>query len=319
VLPRQFHFDPGAGRVGVSICGADSAEHSHAAQDFILGSLSVPLAIAPQVRAQSPRKVAPRPIYLSDMHFHSFFGESKYHSRPIGKALADGQATLVSWSMSGDDLWFSARDCYRQHSFPKTADVRGWVRRELERIKAHVAEQRLKLALTPADVDAALGGQPHIVLTIEGTYFIENAADVQFAYDAGVRHLQLLHFIRGPLGDFQTQPPEHNRLTELGQRVVGECNRLGILIDLAHSASATLRDALAVSKVPVIFSHGSVTSGPAPHPEMITWRARQLTIDQARAIAKGGVVGLWGLSVDVGPTVESYGARLLQLANLLGD
>jgi membrane dipeptidase len=254
------------------------------------------------------------------MHFHSFFGDSKYHSRPVGTTLADGQATLVSWSMSGDALWFSTRDRYRQHSVPKATEVRGWVERELARIKAHVREQGLKLVLNPGDVDAALKGDPHIVLTIEGAYFIEDPADVKFAYDAGVRHLQLVHFIRGPLGDFQTQPPEHNRLTELGQRVVGECNRIGILVDLAHAAPATIKGALEASKVPVIFSHGSVTTGPAPHPGMITWKARQLALDQARAIAKGGgVVGLWALSNDVGPTVEGYGDRLLQLADWLGD
>ena len=74
--------------------------------------------------------------------------------------------------MSGDALWFSARDRNRQQGFPTAAEVRGWVRRGLKRIKAHVAEQKLKLALTPADVDAALGGEPRIVLTIGGTYFI---------------------------------------------------------------------------------------------------------------------------------------------------
>jgi membrane dipeptidase len=293
-------------------------------RDFILGGLSSPLALSRHARAQSPPgaayKAVQPPIYLSDMHFHSFFGDSKFHSRPVANTLAEGQATLISWSMSGDALWFSARDRYRQHSVPRPAEVRGWVERELARIKGHVSEQKLKLALKPADVDAALKGDPHVVLAIEGAYFIENPADVKFAYDAGVRHLQLMHFIRGPLGDFQTQPPEHNRLTELGQRVVGECNRLGILIDLAHSAPTTVQGALAASQVPMIWSHGSVTSGSPPHPGMITWRARQLTLDQARGIARtGGVVGLWALSQDVGPTVEGYGGRLLQLADWLGD
>lgn len=293
-------------------------------RDVILGGLALPLALSVRARAQpAPRSagtVAQRPIYISDMHFHSFFGESKFHSRPLGKTLSDGQATLVSWSMSGDALWFSTRDRYRQHSVPKPAEVRGWVERELTRIKAHVREQKLKLALNPRDVDAALNGDPHIVLSIEGSYFIEDPADVKFAYDAGVRHLQLVHFIRGPLGDFQTSPPEHNGLTELGQKVVRECNRLGMLVDLAHTAPATLDGALAAAKVPVIFSHGSVTAGATPHPGMVTWKARQITLDQARKIAKaGGVVGLWALSPDVGPTVEGYGARLLQMADWLGD
>jgi membrane dipeptidase len=292
-------------------------------REFILASLAAPFAMAAPSAAQLPAgqlQSSQGPIYLSDMHFHSFFGESQFHSRPVGTTLADGKATLVSWSMVGDALWFSARDGYRQHSIPTVPEVRGWVRRELARIKAHAAEQKLKLVLKPADVDAALNGDPHIVLSIEGSYFIGDAADVGFAYDAGVRHLQLTHFIRGPLGDFQTRPPQHNRLTELGQGVVAECNRLGILVDLAHSAPATVADALAASKVPVIWSHGSVTTGPAPHPGLIIWKARQLTLGQARSITeRGGVVGLWALKQDVGPSVESYAARLLQMADWLGD
>lgn len=288
-------------------------------RDLLLGGLC--LSVAGSSTAQAQRTKAPaRPVYISDMHFHSFFGDSVYHSRPVGKALADGGATLVSWSMSGDQLWFSARDQYRQHGIPKPAEVRGWVERELGRIKAHMQEQGLRPALTPADVDAALAGEPRIVLTIEGTYFVERPEDVRLVYDAGVRHLQLVHFIKGPLGDFQTQPRVHGALTELGRGVVAECNRLGILVDLAHAAPATLQGALEASKVPIIWSHGSVTRGPAPHPGLITWKARQLTLEQAKAIAKaGGVVGLWAQSNDIGEAVESYAGRLLQLADWLGD
>jgi membrane dipeptidase len=254
------------------------------------------------------------------MHFHSFFGESKYHSRPVGKMFADGGATLVSWSLGGDVLWFDWRNKYTQHSVPKPGEALGWFRRELARIKAHMAEQGLRAALTPTDVDKALAGEPRVVLSVEGPAFIEQPEHVQIAYDAGIRHLQLIHFIRNPFGDFQTSPPEHNGLTEIGNKVIAECNRLGILVDLAHASPVTIAGALAVSKVPMIFSHGSVTTGKAPHPGLVTWKARQLTLEQAQTITRaGGIVGLWALSLDVGPTTEAYAGRLLQLADWLGD
>src|SRR5262245_26211752 len=94
-----------------------------------------------------------RPIYLSDMHFHSFFGDSIYHSRPVAKTLVDGQATLVSWSLSGDAPWFDTRNKYQQHSEPKRADALRWFQRELARIKTHMTEQGLQAALRPQDVD----------------------------------------------------------------------------------------------------------------------------------------------------------------------
>lgn len=47
--------------------------------------------------------------------------------------------------------------------------------------------------------------------------------------------------------------------------MIAECDRLGILVDLAHATPATVQGALAVSKVPMIFSHGAVVTGPKPH------------------------------------------------------
>ena len=146
------------------------------------------------------------------------------------------------------------------------------------------------------------------------------SASSQAAYDAGIRAVQLVHYVRNPIGDFQTEKPEHKGLTDFGKKVVAECNRLGILVDLAHCTNETVADALAVSKVPVIWSHSSVTRDRTPDWSMPVWQARQLSLKGAKAIAdKGGVVGLWALGADVGKTPESYAARLLEMADWLGE
>lgn len=282
-------------------------------RQFLASAIAAPFVLAERAAAQGD-------VFLADMHFHSFFGPSIYHSRPVAGALASGRASLVAWALAGDVPWFDWRQSFRQHSIPKPGEALGWFQRELARIKAHATEQGLRIALTPADVERAERGEPHIVLAVEGASFVDEPAHVKLAYDAGIRHLQLVHFIRSPLGDFQTQPPYHNGLTALGRQVVQECNRLGILVDLAHCTPATVKGALAVSKAPMVWSHGSVTTGPAPHPGLVIWKARQLALADARAIAKaGGVVGLWGLTLDVGTSVEGYAARMLQLADWLGD
>jgi len=277
------------------------------------GGLALPLSGRSRAGAQTP-------IYLSDMHFHSFFGDSVYHARPLAAALAQGQATLVSWSLVGDVPWFDWKRTFKQTSQPKPGEAMGWFKRELGRIKAHAAEQKLRIALNAADVDLALKGEPHIVLSVEGAAFIDKPGDIQTAFDAGIRHLQLVHYIQSPLGDFQTVAPIHNGLTGLGREVVAECNRLGILVDLAHCSPATVQGALAISKAPMVWSHGSVTRGPKPHPGLIIWRARQLALEDAKAIASAaGVIGLWALASDVGRTIEGYGDRLLQMADWLGE
>ncbi|HRD77900.1 MAG TPA: membrane dipeptidase [Hyphomicrobiaceae bacterium] len=276
-------------------------------------------AIAAGTLAPSSTR-ATGPIHISDMHFHSFFGASINHSRPVAKSLADGGATLVSWSVAGDALWMDPKT-YRQSKEQRPGEALGWVEREIGRIKAHSAEQGLKLALTAADVERAEKGEPHIVLSIEGANFIEgDASRVKRAYDLGVRHLQLVHFTANTLGDFQTEAPVHGGLTETGRQVVAECNRLGILVDLAHAAGPTVTQTLAVAKAPLVWSHGSVKMGAAAPWNAVIWRARQLPLDLAKAIAaKGGVVGLWALSFDVGKTIDGYGNRMLELADWLGD
>ena len=295
---------------------------------FLAAGLLGPFALADRGHAQTPARqpAAATPLPpIGDMHFHSFFvgpggAPSKYDSRPLARTLAAGGATLVAWSVVGDVLWVDSKT-YKQKAEPKPGEPLGWFQRELGRVKAHVAEQGLKVVLVPADVDAALQGVPHVVLAVEGANFVENdVGRLQPAYDQGLRHLQLVHYTRNTIGDFQTEPAEHKGLTAIGKAVVSECNRLGILIDLAHCTPATVRDALAISRAPMVWSHGSVVRGRETPGATAVWRRRQLSLEGAKAIAgKGGVVGIWALNVDVGRTVGAYGDRLAELAGWLGE
>jgi membrane dipeptidase len=263
------------------------------------------------------------PIFIGDMHFHLLFiGPNPAASNPLARNLAGGRATLVAWSLVGDLPWMGVTPRgFKQKSVPKPGETVTWFQAELARVKAHIAEQNLKIVKGPDDVDLALKGDPHVVLSVEGASFLDDdPSQLQAAYDAGIRHIQLVHYIRNSIGDFQTEKPQHGGLSDQGKKVVQECNRLGILVDLAHSTPDAVTQALAVSKVPMVWSHSSVTRTRKPQWMMSVTQARQLSLEGAKAIAaKGGVVGLWALRSDVGQTPEAYADRLSEMADWLGE
>ena len=66
------------------------------------GALAASCALAAPVRAEDAAAV-----YIGDMHSHLFFfgmGASP-EKRPLGPAMAAGNATLVAWSLVGDVPW----------------------------------------------------------------------------------------------------------------------------------------------------------------------------------------------------------------------
>ena len=92
----------------------------------------------------------------------------------------------------------------------------------------------------------------------EGGHSIASSMGVlRTLYALGVRYLTLTHNNNVPWADSATDEPQAGGLTEFGRAVVGEMQRLGMLVDLSHVSPATMRDALDVAEAPVIFSHSS--------------------------------------------------------------
>ena len=54
-----------------------------------------------------------------------------------------------------------------------------------------------------------------------------------------------------------TVPPGVYGLSQFGERVVHEMNRMGMMVDISHVDTAAMRHVLRVSRAPVIFSHSS--------------------------------------------------------------
>jgi membrane dipeptidase len=127
----------------------------------------------------------------------------------------------------------------------------------IHRMVEHAPE--LELAVTADDiVRIHQAGRIAALIGIEGGHAIEDSLPLlrQF-YALGARYMTLTHNETISWADAGTGKPEHGGLTRFGEQVVGEMNRLGMLVDLSHVSDETMRDALRVSEAPVIFSHSS--------------------------------------------------------------
>ncbi|HET6568237.1 MAG TPA: dipeptidase [Rhodothermales bacterium] len=129
---------------------------------------------------------------------------------------------------------------------------------------------RFTWALTASDMWKAFGeGRIGSVLGIEGGHVIENSLGALRAYyDLGVRYMTLTHNVTTDWADAALGIPKHGGLTAFGEEVVREMNRVGMLMDLSHTAPSTMSDAIRVSRAPVIFSH-SGARGLVDHPRNV--------------------------------------------------
>jgi membrane dipeptidase len=140
-------------------------------------------------------------------------------------------------------------------------------------------------ARTAADIERIhKAGRIACLLGVEGGHMIEDSpAALRIFHELGARYMTLTHWDNIDWADAATDRPEHHGLTEFGKQVVREMNRLGMFVDLSHVSAETMRDALSVSRAPVIFSHSS-SYAIDPHP-------RNVPDDVlARMAANGGVV-----------------------------
>lgn len=116
---------------------------------------------------------------------------------------------------------------------------------------------RLGLATTAEQARAVFdSGRIASLMGAEGGHSIDNSlGTLRMLYALGVRYLTLTHNNNVAWADSATDEPEHHGLTAFGRVVVREMNRLGMLVDLSHVSPDTMRDALATTRAPAIFSH----------------------------------------------------------------
>ncbi|MBK9967475.1 MAG: MFS transporter, partial [Holophagales bacterium] len=165
------------------------------------------------------------------------------------------------------------------------ADMRHW-------LKARPDEY--VLIGTADDVERARAtGRLAVGFDIEGANAIADQPSlIETYYDLGVRWMLLAYNRNNRVGGGCQD--EDTGLTAYGREVIAEMERVGMQVCCSHTGYRTVRDVFEVVTKPVIFSHSNARAVHA-HP-------RNVPDDLIRACAAtGGVVGLNGLSVFLGP------------------
>ena len=145
-------------------------------------------------------------------------------------------------------------------------------------------------ATTAADIEAAhKRGKIAALIGIEGGHAIEDSLrPLRDYYALGVRYMTLTHTNTNGWADSSGDATKegvkhHNGLSDFGRDVVREMNRLGMIVDISHTADKTFWDALEVSKAPIFASHSSARA--------LANVPRNMTDEMIVALAKkGGVV-----------------------------
>lgn len=128
-------------------------------------------------------------------------------------------------------------------------------------------------------------GKTACLLTVEGGEPCEGSlAMLRILYKLGVRAMSFTWNSNNELAG-AAMARRQKGLTVLGREMVGEMNRLGMAVDLAHLSDAGIEDVLSVTNAPVIASHSNARAV-LEHP-------RLLPDELIKEIAlRGGLVGV---------------------------
>jgi len=181
----------------------------------------------------------------------------------------------------------------------KTGDALSQTFHQISIVKAMVKRypEAFEFASTSDDIVRIVkSGKIASMMGVEGGYSIENEiSNLQRLYDEGCRYMTLTHSKSLTWADSATDEPQVNGLSDFGREVVLEMNRLGMVVDLSHVSPETMRQSIAVSKAPVMFSHSSARAI-CDHP-------RNVPDDVLRLVKKnGGVVMVNFFSAFITPT-----------------
>ena len=166
------------------------------------------------------------------------------------------------------------------------ARTHGLLRQTAIREFAAKYHEEVELAFSADDAERILAdGKKVVFQSMENSYPLgTDVSLMEHYYIGGLRMIAPVHFANNQFADSATDINQiYDGLSPLGEELVREANRLGLVLDGSHASDATVRDMMALSTTPVILSHTGA-SAVYDHPRNID---DQLLLELAE---NGGVI-----------------------------
>ena len=170
--------------------------------------------------------------------------------------------------------------CYHETLRETIANLTAW-NRQFEQFPQLILKGR-----TAADIEAARASKrTAIFFGLQNCSPIEDDVGLLEAlHDLGIRFIQLTYNNQSLLGA-GCYEAEDCGITRMGREVIAEMNRLGLVVDLSHSAERTSREAIDLSARPVAITHANPASWLAAPRNKSDGLLKSL-------VARGGMLGL---------------------------
>lgn len=277
------------------------------------------LAASPLVCLPAPLLAQDMPAGTVDIHSHAgrilrvYSQNGNEPFTPVAEPMRQGRMAVLCLAIVADSpVTHVTERRIRPYRNPRPGELYEHGKQAFARLHRMVREEKLSIIRDAAGLRAASADRPSVIVSSEGADFLEGKPErVDEAYERWqLRHLQLTHYRVNELGDIQTEPAEQGGLTDVGVEVVRRCNRLGIVIDVAHGTFDLVKKAASVTTKPLVLSHTGLTQRPNP------W-TRFITPDHAKAIAAtGGVIGVWPVTMTA--TMNAYVDSIARMIDQVG-
>ncbi len=245
-------------------------------------------------------------------HPHQLHGSTRYDvTTPTIKTMKQVGMAASSFSAVGDMVKFGGMSGM---PFNNTMN-------QLKKVRKFEEKKSVRLIRKASDVPLSIGPNDAlgVVMAIEGGDALAGKIkNLHKFYEYGVRMITVMHNHNNEIGFNQRSQPD-GPLTPFGIQVVGRMNELGMIIDVTHSKTQTLKSIGEVCAAPLIDSH----TNPLPYGSEPSKPSRLRTWAEMELVAKtGGVICTWPMAYSGGShprsTLRHWAEEIAEIKKRLG-